>query len=109
MTDDAKADEVLDTLRGAFASNLRTAVAGLPAHQALQLADVLCTVQMDVLAGMRVSYRAREPIDGAGIAEAWARGGTLRDIMRDHNCSRATAYNYHPTKGPKGRAAIKAA
>lgn len=98
MSDDAKADEMIDQLRDAFALNLSKAVTGLPAHQALQLADALCIVQLDVLAGLRVSYRAREPIDSAAIAEAWAQGKSLREVMRDCKCSKVTAYKYHPTK-----------
>lgn len=105
MSDDAKADEMLDQLRDAFALNIRKAVSDLPAHQALQLADALCTVQLDVLAGLRVSYRSREPIDGQAIAEAWAQGKTLRDIMGTFKCSKATAYNHHPTKGKRVAAA----
>ncbi len=105
MSDDAKADEMVDQLREAFARNLCTAMAGLPAHQALQLADTLCAVQLDVLAGLRVSYRARDPIDGAAIAEAWAQGKALREIMRDFKCSKVTAYKYHPTKASKRAAA----
>lgn len=101
MSDDAKADEMLDQLRDAFALNIRKAVSDLPAHQALQLADALCTVQLDVLAGLRVSYRSREPIDGQAIAEAWAQGKTLRDIMGTFKCSKVTAYKYHPTKAAK--------
>lgn len=101
MSDDAKADELVDKLRDAFARNLRTAVADLPAHQALQLADALCAVQLDVLAGLRVSYRSRDPIDGAAIAEAWARGKTLRDITSEFKVSKPTAYKYHPAKGLK--------
>jgi hypothetical protein len=101
MSDDAKADELIDQLRDAFARNLRTAVADLPAHQALQLADALCAVQLDVLAGLRVSYRSRDPIDGDAIADAWAQGKQLREIMREHKCSKATAYNYHPTKNKR--------
>lgn len=105
MSDDAKADEMIEQLRSAFERSIRTAVTDLPAHQALQLADALCTVQLDVLAGLRVSYRSREPIDGAAIAEAWAQGRPLREIMRDFKCSKATAYNYHPTKGKRSAAA----
>lgn len=101
MSDDAKADEMLEQLREAFAQNIRQAVTDLPAHQALQLADALCTVQLDVLAGLRVSYRAREPIDGAAIAEAWAQGRSLREVMDAHKCSKVTAYKYHPTKSAK--------
>lgn len=105
MSDDAKADEMLEQLRDAFAQNIRKAVTDLPANQALQLADALCTVQLDVLAGLRVSYRARDPIDGAAIAEAWAQGKSLREVMQSCSCSRATAYNYHPTKGKRSAAA----
>lgn len=101
MSDDAKADEMLDQLRDAFAKNIRKAVSDLPAHQALQLADALCAVQLDVLAGLRVSYRTREPIDGAAIAEAWAQGKSLREVMQDCGCSKVTAYKYHPTKASK--------
>lgn len=105
MSDDAKADEMLDQLRDAFALNIRNVVSDLPAHRALQLADALCTVQLDVLAGLRVSYRSRDPIDGAAIAEAWAQGKSLRDIMVDFKCSKVTAYKYHPTKVAKRVAA----
>ena len=101
MSDDAKADEMLDQLRDAFASNIRKAVSDLPAHQALQLADALCAVQLDVLAGLRVSYRSRDPIDGAAIAEAWAQGSSLREVMDAFKCSKVTAYKYHPTKAAK--------
>lgn len=101
MSDDAKADELVDTLREAFALNLRAAVVDLPAHQALQLADALCAVQLDVLAGLRVSYRSRDPIDGAAIAEAWAKGSPLREIMKEFKISKPTAYKYHPAKGTK--------
>ena len=101
MSDDVKADEVATQLYEAFGKTIQQAVAGLPAHQALQLADTLCAVQQDVLAGLRVTYRAREPIDGAAIGEAWARGASLREIMRDFGCSKVTAYKYHPAKARK--------
>ncbi len=96
MADDAKAEEMLDKLRDAFHSRIRTAVRELPAHQALQLADGLCAVQLDVLEGLRVSYKARPRVDAEAIAEDWRRGENLQDIMRKHDCSRATAYKFHP-------------
>jgi hypothetical protein len=99
MSDDVKADEVAAQLYEAFGKTIQQAVAGLPAHQALQLADTLCAVQQDVLAGLRVSYRSLDPIDGAAVAEAWARGASLREIMRDFRCSKASAYKFHPSKG----------
>jgi hypothetical protein len=101
MRDEAKAEEMVDQLREAFAQNIRTAMTGLPAHQALQLADTLCAVQLELLAGLRVSYRAREPIDGEAIAESWRRGLSLREVIAAHGCSRPTAYKYHPGKRTK--------
>lgn len=101
MRDDAKADDMVDQLREAFARNLRTALTGLPAHQALQLADTLCTVQLDVLAGLRVTYRAPPPVDGEAITESWRRGKSLREVMDEHKISRSAAYKYHPSKVAK--------
>lgn len=96
MADDAKADEVVGMLRESFAQQIRDAVRDLPAHQALQLADTLCSVQVDLLAGMRVTYKARRALDGAAITEDWRTGLTLPEIMRKHGVSRAAAYKYHP-------------
>lgn len=98
MADDAKAEELLDQLRDSFAAQIRSAVTDLPAHQALQLADALCTVQLDMLAGMRVHYKSKPTVDGEAIAESWRTGSTLRDVMAKHSCSRVTAYKYHPNK-----------
>lgn len=96
MADDAKAEEMIDRLRDTFAQRIRDSVADLPPQQALQLADALCYVQLEVLAGMRVHYRARA-IDGEAIAEDWRRGLTLQEITRKHGVSRPTAYRYHPS------------
>ncbi len=104
MADDAKADEMLDQLRDSFARQIRQAVVTLPPHQALQLADALCTVQMDVLAGLRVHYRARAVVDGESIAEDWRRGKSLAEIMHDHKVSRSAAYKFHPNKAAMRRA-----
>lgn len=101
MSDDAKADEMVDQLREAFARNLCTALTGLPAHQALQLADSLCAVQLDVLAGMRVSYKAKPAIDSEAITEDWRRGLTVAEITRKHGISKPTAYKHHPNRGQK--------
>lgn len=98
MRDDAKADELIDPLREAFAKNLREAFADLPAHQALQMADALCGVQMEVLAGLRVTYRSPAPVDSAGIAEAWRKGASLAEVMRTFAVSRTTAYKHHPNR-----------
>lgn len=98
MADDAKAEEILDQLRDAFHARIRDAVRDLPAHHALQLADGLCAVQLDVLEGLRVSYKARPRVDADAIAEDWRRGENLQEIMRKHDCSRVTAYKYHPNK-----------
>lgn len=101
MADDAKADDLVDQLRENFATNIRKAVADLPAHQALQLADSLCRVQLDVLAGLRVSYKAAPRVDGDAIAEDWMHGMPLREIMRKHGITKPTAYKYHPNKARK--------
>lgn len=104
MAEDTKAEELTDDLRDAFARGIRETVAGLPAHQALQLADTLCHIHLSVLAGKRVTYKATKAIDGEAIAEDWRRGRTLDEIRKAHGCSRATAYNYHPTKRDRRRA-----
>lgn len=104
MAEDTKAEELTDDLREAFASSIREAVAGLPAHQALQLADTLCHIQITVLAGKRVTYKTVKAIDGEAITEDWRRGWTLQEIRQAHGCSRATAYNYHPNKAHRRRA-----
>lgn len=104
MADDAKAEEMLGQLRDAFNARIRDTVRDLPPHQALQLADALCSVQIDLLAGMRVHYKAKPAVDGEAIAEDWRRGKVLAEIMRDHDCSKVTAYKYHPVKQPKRRA-----
>jgi hypothetical protein len=99
MADDAKADDHLDQLRDQFALQIRTAVRDLPPHLALQLADSLCAVQLNLLAGLRVTYKAAPKIDGEAIAEDWARGLSIGEITRKHGVTRPTAYKYHPNKG----------
>jgi hypothetical protein len=101
MRDDAKAEDLIEPLRKAFAENIRQAVQDLPPHQALQMADALCTVQMEVLAGLRVTYRAPTPVDGAAVTEAWRKGGVLQEIMREFGISRATAYRHHPNRSAR--------
>lgn len=98
MADDIKADELIDQLRDSYASSIRSAEPGIPAHAAFQLADILVTVQMDVMAGKRVSYRARAEVNGDAIAEEWRRGVPVQEIMRTYRCSRSTAYKYHPAR-----------
>ncbi|NLA68088.1 MAG: hypothetical protein GX856_07580 [Gammaproteobacteria bacterium] len=101
MAEDAKADELVDQLRERFKDQIRAAAPDIPPHQALQLADSLCLAQLDVLAGRRVSYKARPTIDGDAIAESWRRGLSLREVMAEHKCSRAAAYKYHPNQSAK--------
>lgn len=104
MAEEARAEEMTDQLRDAFAASIRRMVADLPAHHALQLADTLCSVQNDVLAGKRITYRARNPIDADAIAEDWRRGMPLGEIVRKHQCSRSTAYKCHPNRQHRARA-----
>ena len=101
MADDAKAEEMLGQLRDAFNARIRDTVRDLPPHQALQLADALCSVQIDLLAGMRVQYRAKPEFDAEAVIESWRRGKTVAEIMKAHGISRATAYRLHPTKAAK--------
>lgn len=103
MADDVKADEYTDELRRRFAHSISRGVAGIPAHHALQLADVLCMVQADVLAGKRVAFKARIECDGEAIAEDWHCGLSPTEIMRKHGISKAAAYKYHPNKHYKPR------
>ncbi|MCW0398759.1 hypothetical protein NB688_000573 [Xanthomonas sacchari] len=105
MAEDIKADELMDHLRSQFAASIRSAIDGLPAHQALQVADLLCAVQMDVLAGKRVSYRAKPDINAEAVAEAWRRGMTVAEITRQFKISRTAAYKYHPSRSA-GRSRI---
>lgn len=98
MAEDAKADEMTGTLRSSFAESIRNGVPGIPAHHALQLADVLCTVQADVMAGLRVTYRAKPEIDGEAITEDWRRGLSIGEIVGKHKVSRSAAYKLHPSK-----------
>ncbi len=98
MSEDANADELTDALRTAFAERIRSAVSGLPASQALQLADTLCHVQIDLLAGKRVRFKAAKAIDADAITEDWRRGLLIKEIVDKHGCSRVTAYRYHPKK-----------
>lgn len=101
MAEDAKADEMTDTLRTSFAESIRNGVPGIPAHHALQLADVLCTVQADVLAGLRVTFRARPEVDGEAIAEDWRLGKSIGEIVGKYKVSRPTAYKFHPNKAAR--------
>lgn len=98
MAEDAKAEELIDDLRIAFTASIRAALREVPAHQALQLADGLCTVWLETLAGLRVTYSAKPQVDGAAITEDWRRGLSRREIIEKHRCSKATAYRYHPQK-----------
>lgn len=98
MAEDVKADELVDQLRDSFNRKLRDEIKELPAHQALQIADALALVQLDVLAGLRVRYRQAAPVDSEGIAESWRRGLSITEVCQAHKCSRATAYKHHPNK-----------
>lgn len=98
MADDIKADELISPLRDQYAERIRGLEPSMPAHAALQLADALVAVQLDVLAGKRVTYRAKATIDGDAITESWRRGEPLEEIMQKHGCSRPTAYRWHPSR-----------
>lgn len=98
MADDAKAEEFVDELRSSFAGQLRKVLPDVPAHVALQLADSLTAIQLDVMAGVRVRYKAKPTVDGEAIAEDWRRGLLIGEVMAKHKCSRVTAYKYHPNQ-----------
>ncbi len=95
---DVKAEELVDQLRDQFAEQIRTVAREIPPHQALQMADALCTVQLATMAGLRVSYKAGPKVDGDAIAEDWMQGMTIGEIVKKHKVSRPTAYKYHPSK-----------
>lgn len=95
---DVRAEELFDHLRDQFAEQIRTLSRDIPPHQALQMADALCTVQLSTMAGLRVSYKAGPRVDGDAIAEDWMQGMTIADIVKKHGISRSTAYNYHPAR-----------
>lgn len=98
MADDVKAEDMLGPLRDAFATRIRDAARDLPAHQALQLADALCTVQLDVLASLRVHYKAKPAFAPEAVTEDWRRGKLIGEITKDHGISRSMAYKLHPSK-----------
>lgn len=98
---DLTAEEILAPLRASFEQRIRAALTYLPAHEALQLADALCATQLETLAGLRVQYRANRDVDGSAITEDWRRGVSVAEIMRNHECSKTTAYKYHPSRGEK--------
>jgi hypothetical protein len=56
---------------------------------------------MDVLAGMRVTYRATTPLDVAAITEDWRKGMSLQEITSKHRISRSAAYKHHPNRSAK--------
>lgn len=101
MAEDVKADELVDQLRDEFNRKLRAEVSDLPAHQALQLADALAIVQLDVCAGLRVTYKAPPKFDADAVAEDWARGLSIGEITRKHKITKPTAYKHHPGKPRK--------
>lgn len=106
MAEDVKADELVDQLRDSFNQKLRDEIKDLPAHQALQLADALALVQLDVLAGMRVSYKAAPKVDVGAVAADWMRGMSITELCQKHNISKATAYRLHPAGGRRKQSAI---
>lgn len=104
--EDVKAEEMVEQLRERFVETILDAQVGLPAVQALQLADGLCTAWIEALAGLRVTHRATVPVDGAAIRRDWQDGMSLLEIMKAHKCSRSTAYSHHPSRAR--RAATRA-
>lgn len=98
MAEDVKADELVDQLRDSFNRKLRDEIKDLPAHRALQLADALALVQLDVCAGLRVRYAKGAQVDAGAVAESWRRGLSIGEVCQKHGIPRATAYYHHPNK-----------
>lgn len=98
MTDRVRAEDVVDELRRAFAESLRESVAGLPSAQALQLADRLCAIWIELLSGLLVAMPSRSRFDVQQITADWRAGLLIEQIVSKHGCSRKTAYRYHPQK-----------
>lgn len=95
---DIKIEEETEALRAEFAKALHFAISGLPSAQAFQAADHLCVILQSHLSGHRVTFPAQPKYDGDAIAEDWRSGLSIDAIMQKHGCSRATAYQHHPTK-----------
>lgn len=98
MTDKVKAIELLEPMRELFAEQIRKTLAGTPGHEAFQCADALCRVWLEELRGLLVDGGAVRAIDHDAIAADWSAGRSVEEIISRHGCSRATAYNHHPSK-----------
>lgn len=105
MAEDVKADEFVDQLRDQFSTQIRDTLRDVPPHLALQLADTLCAVQLNLLAGLRVNYKAAAKVDGEAVAEDWRKGLSLKEIMEKHGISRTHAYRLHPCPPKRPRKA----
>ncbi len=93
---DLKIEEEAEALRAVLARAVHFVMSGVPAHQGLQAADRVLIELCQHFAGARVTFPAAPKYDGAAIAADWAAGLSLEEIMRKHDCSRSTAYGYHP-------------
>lgn len=106
MSDKVKPHELVPQLRQTFMGALREVLIGLPPAQALQAADHLCEVLAESLRGLIVDGGPAVPRrDPAAITRDWQDGLGVDEIMRRHSCSRATAYNHHPSKARRRRRA----
>lgn len=85
-------EEMIDQLRAAYAAQISTVMRELPAHMALQLADDLCRVQVETLAGLRIAYRPARKVDEEAVISSWRRGSAIPSLMREFDISRATVY-----------------
>ncbi|TWG93592.1 hypothetical protein L599_001200000520 [Luteimonas sp. J16] len=103
MAKDANADELVDQLRDQFNKQIQDTIRGLPPYQSLQLADSLCRIQLDVLAGTRVLFKAKRKVDREAVIEAWRKGATIETLMRDFNISQSYAYEILPAKSRRKR------
>ena len=99
MSDDAHVDEVVDQVKAAFAEIIRDCFGEKsPPTLSQYVAARLCESWISELRGMRVSVPSSQRGRREAIASDWVAGFGLLEVMLRNNCSRATAYRYHPSR-----------
>lgn len=98
MSERTKAEDHLDELRRAFQRGICEVLTGTPPAHAFQAADKLCEIWKELLAGCVVSMPALPRYNTDAITADWHVGLSIDQIVEKHQCSRKTAYRYHPAK-----------
>lgn len=100
-------DDAVREFRDQFAAIIRQTMEQPPSGMAFQCADALIEHVKASCAGQRLCVPAGPKVDGEAIAADWNAGYKLAEVMRRNDCSKSTAYNYHPSR-QKERAAASA-